>query len=68
MLGLVDPIDPIHSEIASKSNPRQTETLGPLLASLLMDYPPLPLPPTQAEGASKRPDRRTGKWEATNAV
>ena len=36
MLGLVDPIDPIHSEIASKSKPRQTETLGPLLAWLVM--------------------------------
>src|SRR5215207_2106769 len=40
MLGLVDPNDPIHSEIASKSNPRQTEILGPLLASLLMGCPP----------------------------
>src|ERR671923_141056 len=36
MLGLVDPSDPIHSEIASKSNPRQTESLGPLLAWSLM--------------------------------
>jgi hypothetical protein len=68
MLGLVDPNDPIHNEIASKSNPRQTETLGPLLASLLMGCPPFLLPPTQAEGASKRLGRRTGEWVATNAV
>src|SRR3712207_6012398 len=26
MLGLVDPIDPIHNEMASKSKPRQTDT------------------------------------------
>jgi len=39
MLGLVDPIDPIHSEIASKSNPRQTATFGPLLAWLLIGSP-----------------------------
>ena len=38
MLGLVEPIDPIHSEIASKSKPRQTESLGPSLAWTLMTH------------------------------
>ena len=68
MLGLVDPNDPIHSEMASKSNPRQTESFGPLLASLLMGCPPFLLPPTQAEGASKRPGRAHWRVWATNAV
>ena len=36
MLGLVDPIDPIHSEIASKSKPRHTDNLGPPVATVLM--------------------------------
>src|SRR5690348_6123666 len=38
MLGLVEPIDPIHSEIASKSKPRQTDSLGPSLAWTLMTH------------------------------
>src|SRR5436190_7511394 len=60
MLGLVDPNEPIHSEIASKSNPRQTESLGPLLASMLMaDHLPSarrhrPKVPTGYQAATSR--------------
>src|SRR3954471_4677771 len=36
MLGLVDPIDPIHNEIASKSKPRQTDTRVAPFAPLVM--------------------------------
>src|SRR3712207_1948335 len=36
MLGLVDPTDPIHNEIASKSKPRQTDTrAAPFAASVM---------------------------------
>src|SRR4051812_44557693 len=36
MLGLVDPIDPIHNEIASKSKPRQADTRAAPFAPLVM--------------------------------
>src|SRR3954451_9848951 len=36
MLGLVDPIDPIHNEIASKSKPRQTDTRAAPFVPLAM--------------------------------
>ena len=36
MLGLVEPNDPIHSEIASKSKPRQAESLGGVAADWVL--------------------------------
>ena len=53
MLGLVEPNDPIHSEIASKSKPRQAESLGVVAADWVL---------TGASLLARRGQREGGRW------
>src|SRR3954471_2600393 len=65
MLGLVDPIDPIHSEIASKSKPRQTETRASSPAPLAMTASVSSdsgIPSRSGDGRQSTSDRQPDGW------